>query len=396
VLVNELLHTLSALHRGETSERRAFLVAQHTIFLSAEDRATVDAEIGPRLESLGDRQVEVEVKKLAYEMDRAAFVARQARAEGERRVTVRPAPDTMAYLTALLPVGPAVACLAKLAAAANALKAEGDPRSQGQLMADLLVEAIIGKPAPAQGRFVGLPAGTGVEIKLVMSDDALLGGGDEPAHLEGFGPVPAAWVRDVLRRGDGDEAVRVWLRRLFTAPDTGALAGIETQRREFTGALRELIIARDQFCRTPWCGAPIRHIDHIQGYVDGGPTSLTNGQGLCEACNYAKQAPRWRARSGTDLGEPHTVRITTPTGHHYTSRPPDPPGRTRHPARPKAPPGHGDLSHIAQWKPSVNGANRSYRQDRGAAGSSRDRGEGCLDVEVRRYSRASPLNGHPA
>jgi hypothetical protein len=199
-----------------------------------------------------------------------------------------------------------------------------------------------------------------VEIKLVMSDAALLGGSDEPAHLDGFGPVPAAWVRDVLRRDN--DTTRVWLRRLFTAPESGALACIETQRREFTGALRELIIARDQFCRTPWCGAPIRHIDHIQPHADGGSTSLTNGQGLCEACNYAKQAPGWRIRSGTDSGEPHTVHITTPTGHDYTSRPPDPPGRQRHPTRPKAPPGHGDLSHVAQWKPPV----KRRRRPRGA------------------------------
>jgi hypothetical protein len=323
------------------------------------------------LASLGDKHVEVEVQKLAYECDKAAYVARQARAERERRVTVRPAPDAMAYLTALLPVGPAVACLAKLTAAATELKAAGDPRSRGQLMADLLVEAIAGKPAEGEGRFMGLPAGTGVEIKLVMSDAALLGGGDEPAHLEGHGPVPAIWVRDVLRRASdsGEEAARVWLQRLFTAPDTGALAAIETKRREFTGALRELVIARDQFCRTPWCGAPIRHIDHVQAHADGGPTSLTNGQGLCEACNYAKQAPGWKARSGTDPGETHAVHITTPTGHRYTSRPPDPPGRTRHPARPGAPPGRDEMSHIARWKPSV----KPRRTPRGAGAPAKTR-----------------------
>ncbi len=177
-------------------------------------------------------------------------------------------------------------------------------------------------------RFVGLPAGVGVEIKLVMTDLALFGGGDEPAHLDGYGPVPAIWVRDLLRHRD--DSARVWLRRLFTAADTGALAGIETHRREFTGALRELIITRDQFCRQPWCGAPIRHVDHARAHADGGATSLTNGQGLCEACNYAKQAPGWQAQPGTDPGDPHVVHITTPTGHHYTSRAPDPPGRTPH------------------------------------------------------------------
>jgi hypothetical protein len=52
--------------------------------------------------------------------------------------------------------------------------------------------------------------------------------------------------------------------------------------------------------------------------ADGGETSATNGQGLCEACNYTKQAPGWTARPGPG-GAGHDVTITTPTGHHYTS-----------------------------------------------------------------------------
>jgi hypothetical protein len=387
VLVRELPHTLAALEAGLITQRRALLVAQHTIWLSREDREAVDAEIAGRLPSWGDRRVETEVRKRAYERDKAGSLARQARAETDRRVSVRPAPDTMAYLTALLPVASAVACQVKLQAAADALRAAGDERSRGQIMADLLVDAITGRTpmsgiptrgdladagdladlhpedltendqpddgepdapehdapesgdAPASGgvldRLAGFPAGTGVEIKLVMGAEALFGGSDEPAHLQGYGPVSAGWVRALLRRHD--PAVRVWLRRVFTTPDGSALAGMESRRREFTGALRELIIARDQFCRMPWCGAPIRHVDHARRHADGGPTSLGNGNGLCEACNYAKEAPGWNAEPAqAPGGGGHVIRINTPTGHHYTSRAPDPPGRTRHPTGAKA------------------------------------------------------------
>jgi hypothetical protein len=55
---------------------------------------------------------------------------------------------------------------------------------------------------------------------------------------------------------------------------------------------------------------------------------VRNGQGYCQACNHAKQAPGWRTRTDPEPG-PHTVDITTPTGHHYRSRAPDPP-RTAH------------------------------------------------------------------
>ena len=74
---------------------------------------------------------------------------------------------------------------------------------------------------------------------------------------------------------------------------------------------------RDQTCRTPWCDAPIRHCDHVIAVEAGGATSAGNGQGLCEECNYAKQAPGWTARPRP--GPRHTIETTTPTGHRYLS-----------------------------------------------------------------------------
>ena len=98
---------------------------------------------------------------------------------------------------------------------------------------------------------------------------------------------------------------------------------METRRRLFTPNQRRFIALRDQTCRTPWCDAPIRHADHITPAETGGPTSIGNGEGLCVACNHAKQAPGWRARPGPGAA----VTITTPTGHSYRSHPPRPPGR---------------------------------------------------------------------
>jgi hypothetical protein len=104
---------------------------------------------------------------------------------------------------------------------------------------------------------------------------------------------------------------------------------MESRRRRFPGTLAEFLITRDQVCRTPWCDAPVRHGDHVVAVRHGGTTSAANGQGLCEACNYAKQAPGWRARPGP-AGAGDAVETLTPTGHTYRSRAPDPPGtRTR-------------------------------------------------------------------
>ncbi len=104
ILTTELPATFAELQAGRIPEWRAQIVARETGWLAADHRAVVDREIGPRLEALGDRQTEAEVKKLAYRLDPHGFLARQRKAEQDRRVTLRPAPDTMTILSGLLPV----------------------------------------------------------------------------------------------------------------------------------------------------------------------------------------------------------------------------------------------------------------------------------------------------
>ncbi|MEO6997902.1 MAG: HNH endonuclease signature motif containing protein, partial [Terracoccus sp.] len=108
------------------------------------------------------------------------------------------------------------------------------------------------------------------------------------------------------------------------------LVAMDSTRRIFDGNLRTFLLARDaNTCRTPWCDAPIRHLDHIHDHVQGGPTTATNGQGLCVRCNHTKQLPGFTARTITpdeqesgQPGAPHAVELTTPAGHHYRSTAP--------------------------------------------------------------------------
>jgi hypothetical protein len=232
-------------------------------------------------------------------------------------VSLRPAPDTMSVLRGFLPVTQGVSVLASLRQQADSLRSQGDERSRAQIMADTLVERVTGQTAAD-----AVP----VEVRLVMTDQALMNCGaapDEPAHLDGYGPLPAEAARRIAKTGATKASL--WLRRLFTRPQTGELLAMESRRRHFDDGLADVLLLRDQLCRTPWCGAPIRHKDHVIAVKAGGQTSATNGQGLCEACNYAKQAPGWRAQpSGGGAGE--EVEITTPTRHRYRSKPPALPG----------------------------------------------------------------------
>ena len=498
-LVHEMPHTLAALSSGILSEWRATLLVRETACLDVEDRHRVDELIcadPSSLEGVGDRKLIARIRSITQSIDPASQVRRNAQAVSDRHVSCRPAPDTMCYLTGLLPVAQGVAVYAALSRAADSLRATGDERGRGQIMADTLVERVTG-----QERADRVP----VEVQLVITDRTLLTGvlipndaaqdgkqlrsrdlgqvreedqvrdregslsaapvapavsaapagqPDTPAYFPGYGIVPGAWARELIRSalgtddgeaptsasdlqawppgagrpasaghhagppgvgssepppgarsssepppdtsrfpepdpashattakpGQAEQLSLVSLRRLFMDPVSGELTAMESKARTFPAGLARLIRTRDQTCRTPWCDAPIRHIDHIQPHADGGPTSYTNGQGLCEACNQAKEAPGWNATAmepvplsqsvsgrraeataaaaavapavapdATESTEPreresaqtaaehgpcprnapdrrHSVRITTPTGHAYTSTAPPLPG----------------------------------------------------------------------
>jgi hypothetical protein len=227
----------------------------------------------------------------------------------------------MAYLTALLPVAQAVAAYAALSREADTVRSAGDGRSRGQVMADALVERVTGTPGGVSG----------VEIQLVMTDRTFLQGDAEPARLPGYGTIPAAWARNIALTGAGHTEPSLWVRRLYTAPGSGDLVGMDSRARLFPAGLKRFLQIRDDTCRTPYCDAPIRHHDHIAAWHDGGSTSAGNGQGLCEACNHTKETPGWTAQQVP--GPRHTVATTTPTGHTYHSTAPPPPG-TPHPCSP--------------------------------------------------------------
>ncbi|MNI32223.1 HNH endonuclease [compost metagenome] len=367
-LVTEMPRTLAALQSGQLNEWRATLLVRETACLSVEDRCAVDEELAPDTGTFagkGDKATIAAAKAAAYRRDPRSVARRASRAAAERTVSLRPAPDTMTYLTALLPVAQGVAAYAALTRAADSARASGDTgpggdtgsrgdvRGRGQIMADTLVE-----------RITGIPGGvSGVELQLVMTDRTLLQGDSEPARLQGYGIVPAEWARKLLRLGrpgnavtagdpgkagqtrqqqvpdslepanlspeqtDQDHEFRVWLRRLYTAPGTGELLTMDSKARLFPTRLRRFIETRDYTCRTPYCDAPIRHIDHVLPWRSGGTTTVENGAGLCEACNHTKENPGWNNKTvNNDAQGIHTLEVSTPTGHTYHSKAPPLPG----------------------------------------------------------------------
>ncbi|UNK44565.1 HNH endonuclease [Arthrobacter sulfonylureivorans] len=339
-----------------------------------------------RLHGLGNRQLEAEAKRAACRLDPHAVVKRAAKAEADRYVSSRPEPDVMVSVRTLLPVVQGVAVMAALQQEADRLANAGDPRTRGQVMADTVFERVTGRstadPAALELQLVMtdrallqgerepawltgygiVPAQYARDLIRLPQDPqelatAATGGnqaGQSPPPRNPSGPPGSGFGQKAPPgAGTGQKAppagtepgwktareqarlVRlrnlkvggvedVWIRRLYTAPGTGQLLGMDSKARKFPDGIRRMVMARDAFCGGPWCDAPIRHIDHIVAWSEGGPTTLANGQGLCERCNHAKEADGWSTKP---IDAPrHSVETTTPTGHTYTSTAPPLPG----------------------------------------------------------------------
>jgi Domain of unknown function (DUF222) len=317
----ELPDTYAQLVTGELSERVAETIVSETRHLDLEAGGQVDTQLAAaRISQLGFKAATACIRRFAYEADRDGYMRRGRAERKHRRVGVRPAPDTMAVLTGYLPVEQGIACYAALRQHADAAVATGDSRTRDQIMADTLVERLTGQATAGD---------VNVELQLLMPLDGLINPDDSSAAvIPGYGPLPHELAWEILTTSQG----RKWWRRLFTAPTKdanrrGPIVGGDPTRRCFDGWLAKLIKLRDHTCRDPFCDAPIRHLDHITRHSDGGPTTLENGRGVCARGNLVREMPGWRIKlidCGFHTG-PHKIIITTPTGHHYLSRAPDPP-----------------------------------------------------------------------
>ena len=214
-LEDDMPLTKNALALGQINEERAQAVVNEVSWLAPEHRAEVDELMAGKFEGLGPRKLAGKVRAHAERLDLHGAVARNEIAHSERRVTVRPAAYGMAYVTALVSTQQAVGILATLTRDANSVINSGEtadptdptgqPRTHGQVMADLFVQRVNGQTSPQ-----AVPA----EVLVVMTDETLFGDGDTPAWITGHGPVPA----ELAKRWIANPQAEMTLRRSLPGP----------------------------------------------------------------------------------------------------------------------------------------------------------------------------------
>jgi hypothetical protein len=320
--------------------------------------------------------------------------AERARNLADRHVAVSPADDDLCWLSALLPAPQAMAIYHRLSDVAAAVSGPDEPRTLDQLRADVLCHLLLPVPAvrtsagrPPRMQLPGGPAdgagaalaesaeptgvgdGSGAEIEpaggacglggivptvlLTVPVLSLLGKGDEPADLEGFGPIDIETARELAAQAPS-------FIRVLTHPETGAVLSVSRDRYRVPADLRTALVIRDETCRFPGCRRRAMgcDVDHSLAWHHHGCTDIDNLEHLCRKHHRLKHEVGWRV----DHEGGGVISWTSPVGRRYRTEPATTiaPGRatTTGPGRP---PPRGPTGRRAEHPPGAAVAGPSGR-----------------------------------
>lgn len=259
---------------------------------------------------------------------------RHEHARDERRVILEPADDGMAWLSMHLEAERGVAIMAHLDALAGAASdSDGDARTHRQRLVDLAGDLLLGRPIGAAVGIARMPGAEGPDpsplgvvrprVYVTVPVLTLLGHSDEPAELDGHGPIPAETARRLAAHAPS-------FHRILTHPETGAYLSYGRTRYRVPADLAGYLRVRDGGCRFPGCSrrAAGTDIDHTRDWAAGGTTRHDNLAHLCRKHHRLKHHTGWRVSQLPD-GD---IRWTSPAGRAHVSTP----------DRPFAPPDVGE------------------------------------------------------
>ncbi|MBF4993831.1 DUF222 domain-containing protein [Arthrobacter gandavensis] len=149
------------------------------------------------------------------------------------------------------------------------------------------------------------------EVMVLINADTLAGLDENPAELNGYGPISADTARTMILNA-------LHWTPLLQNPATGEILTVGRTRRIPAG-LKRWLQARDGTCRFPGCSVNVTHteIDHTTPYSRGGPTDHANLEHLCPKHHRFKTLGHWKARQP----EPGTIEWNSPAGRTYATDP---------------------------------------------------------------------------
>ncbi|MEV7634048.1 DUF222 domain-containing protein [Microbacterium sp. NPDC089318] len=386
-VVTTLPRTLAGLQAGDLSWQHALVMADEAAGLDAAGTAALEAHFLPgildpeatnaargcRVGELPAHRFRVKARTWRERHHAGSIEARHAKGVSERRVEYRPDRDGMAWLTAYLPADRASAVWDRLTSEARALQGPHERRTLAQLRADNYATALLATyPAPRpnpthpdstlpdrtrqESGGTRAVAGTGgvcgpvrAQVLVTVPVFSLLGLTDEPAVLDGYGPIPPSMARNLVAGGAGS------FYRVLVDPRDGAPLEIGRTSYRLTKAMRAWLRLRDGKCPFPGCSnhSLDNDADHLLAWANGGTTGISNLGQPCPKHHRLRHTTAWKPTPATKTTPPGW---TSPTGRHYQSEHQDwePPHRPppHHPHAPWSSPAATGATDITRHRGS--------------------------------------------
>ncbi|MBE4716916.1 HNH endonuclease signature motif containing protein [Pseudarthrobacter sp. AB1] len=319
-LTTDLPLTLSALQAGTISWQHARIMVDETMNLDpaaaqALEAHFLDPEVvnparGPAGELIPGR-FRHKARTWRERHHPVSIEKRHARGLQDRRVEYAPDRDGMTWLSAYLPADQAAGIWDRTTTAARALQGPDESRTLTQLRADVAADWLLG--GDGESDLIPSPK---AQVLVTVPLFALMGLTDEPAMLDGYGPIPPSMARQLI--ADGAESFH----RVLTDPRDGAPLEIGRTSYRVTKAQRQWLRLRDGKCPFPGCSnhSLDNEADHILAWAHGGTTGISNLGQPCHKHHRLRHTTAWTPTTATNNEPPGW---TSPSGRHYTSEHPD-------------------------------------------------------------------------
>ncbi len=324
-LCKELPLTLSALQSGTITWPHALVMVEESASLDPAGAAALEAHfLDPDVPKpstaapIGEMpayRFKTKARTWRERHHAESIETRHAKGVADRRVEYRLDQDGMAWLSACLPADQAMAGWNKLTADARELQGPKETRTLTQLRADLYGNLLLGETTngghdAAAGTAAGPSSSIRPQVLVTVPVFSLLGLTEEPAMLDGYGPIPPSMARQLVANGAGS------FYRVLVDPRDGAPLEIGRTSYRLTTAMKKALQLRDGKCTFPGCNNPSldNEADHLQAWQHGGHTGISNLAQLCPKHHRLKHATGWTPTPATKTEAPGW---TSPTGRHY-------------------------------------------------------------------------------
>ncbi|MDF2051528.1 HNH endonuclease signature motif containing protein [Arthrobacter sp. Cr_A7] len=331
VLANVLPLTLAGLQDGSLSWAHAKAMVEETATLDRAGAAALEAHfLGPDAPNpargcagpgeLVPHRFRHKARIWRERHHPESLEKRHARSVAERRVEHRPDLDGMAWFHAYLPADTASAMWNRTTALARGLQGPDESRTLPQLCADIFAAAVLSNGQDGRnGQTVQDPGGTVAEVRTPHAEVlvtvpvfSLMGLTDEPAMLDGHGPIPASMARKLVADGAGS------FYRVLVDPRDGAPLEIGRTSYRVTKAIRRWLRLRDGKCPFPGCSNSSldNEADHLLAWHHGGTTGISNLGQPCRKHHRLRHTSGWTPTPATKHEPPGWI---SPSGRRYKS-----------------------------------------------------------------------------